>query len=346
MSYQFGHISTFSRKGNGSNRCVRDVLLEAGRADGATPHVEKPAPPVLLFGIDPAAALDFHDERCARVGRGRGRGQSLRQDSHTLMAGVFSFPCRPDEADTDYYRQLRDDTIAWTRQQIEDRGGEVLGCVQHEDEAFLHIHIYAMNTGSPKLNAKILHPGHVAAAAAATQGKNPTGAYKAAMSGWQSEYNKITSRYGLTRIGPARRRLSRAAHVAEMTEASRQAVQLRELDKRETKISTKEKELVVAKAEATAAIKTTRAIATGMGAWAADEIDENIDFARTVTSARRFQLLGLIAPARAIVVSVLQRLTETARRMTVENQVTYKEEIKSAVVVLEQTTEESGPTPG
>jgi len=325
-------MATYSRKGNGIGRSVRDVLLEAARVDGNAPHVVDPKPPVVLFGMDPEAALAFHDERCAAVGRGRGRGQSLRQDSHTLLAGVFSFPCKPDEKDTEYYRQLRDDTITWAKAQIEARDGEVLGCVQHEDEGHLHIHIYAMHVADRRLNAKMLHPGHIAKATAKAEGKDPTVAFKSAMSSWQQDYHRdVTSRYGLTRIGPGRRRLSRAAHMAEVSEAAHQAALMTDLQAREVALVGKEEAAAKAKAEATEAAKIPLAMATGMRAWADGEIDDDAHPTRDVTPRRRMQIMALIQPARETVINMVRRIGQAAQRLaTWEARQAHRAEIRAA----------------
>jgi hypothetical protein len=355
MSYQFGHLSTFSRKGNSTNRSVRDVLMEAGRVDGNMPHVAKPLPPTLLVGMSPEAALAFHDERCAAVGRGRGRGQSLRKDAHTLVAGVFSFPFAPEDKDTDEYKRLRDETIAWARSQIEERGGVVLGCVQHEDETYLHVHIYGMYTADPRLNAKRLHPGHIASAAAKAAGENPTTAYKAAMSQWQQDYHSaVTSRHGLTRIGPGRRRLSRAAHMAEVAEAAHQAALVHEREKhqaaltaREAALGDKEAAADEARSEASQVAKEMIAIATGMSAWAAGEMDDEANITRQTPPLRRMQIIELISPAPEAVKHLVRKLGQHAKLLTSHEREGHRATVK---IVADQhaadLTKSAVPAPG
>ena len=352
MSYQFAHIQTYSRKGNGSNLNVHDVLTEAARSDGAAPHVEKPQPPVLLFGMDPLSAEAFHGARCAAVGRGRGRGQSLRMDSHTLIAGMFSFPCKPEQKDSEQYRKLRDESIAWAKAQIEERGGKVLGCVQHEDEGYLHFHFYGMYLNDPRLNVKKLHPGHIASAVAKAAGKNPTTAYKAAMSQWQQDYHSdVTSRHGLTRIGPGRRRLSRAAHMAEVAEAAHQAREREKhqaaLTAREAALRDKEAAADEARSEASQAARETIAIATGMSAWAVGEMDDEANITRQTPLLRRMQIIELISPAPEAVKHLVGKLGQHAKQLTSHEREGHRATVRIAAdQVAAALTRPVVPAPG
>jgi hypothetical protein len=55
MGYQFIHVECYARstpkKGKTGGHNVDSILAEARRAPGACPHVENPAPPVLLYGV-------------------------------------------------------------------------------------------------------------------------------------------------------------------------------------------------------------------------------------------------------------------------------------------------------
>ena len=163
--YQFCHINLYASSASkigGSARNVRDILSEADRLEGYASHVSDPKPATVLFGMPPSEILDFHDEKIKRVGKGRGKGKGLRKDSPTLVAAVFSFPYPPAEKTDANYIALRDESIAFFQREIEGHGGVVLGAVEHDDEEYLHFHIYAMDVDDPKLSAKNLHRGHVA----------------------------------------------------------------------------------------------------------------------------------------------------------------------------------------
>jgi hypothetical protein len=355
MSYQFGHIMTLSRRGSGATPPVEKVMLEAARIAGNAPHVSDPKTPDLLFGMDPMAALAFHNERIASLGKKRGRGAGLRQDSHTMVAAVFSFPCRPAEVESEYYISLRDASLAWFKSEIEALDGKILGAVQHVDETYLHVHVYAMNLGNPRLNAKMLHRGHVAAADAKSQGRNPTDDYKAAMRGWQNDYNKITARFGLTKIGPGRRRLSRAQHKIETAEAARHADRIFDLEQKETQLRQRAIELEVAESRAaeayeiaTAQAKELQAISTGIKAWVADELDNDAAFTPGVIKSRRTQIIAAIMPARATVIALIIKIGATALSLA-DNflQMTYRQDIMHVADRIDDITNKkaSGPKP-
>ena len=354
MTYQFGHIMTLSRKGTGATPPVGKVMLEAARIDGNAPHVANPKPPDLLFGMDPMAALEFHDQRIAALGKKRGRGAGLRHDSHTMVAAVFSFPCKPPEVNSEYYIRLRDDSLAWFKAEIEGLGGEVLGAVQHTDEPFLHVHIYGMNLKDPKLNAKMLHRGHIAAAEAKRQGRNPTDDYKAAMRSWQNSYSEVAGRYGLTKIGPGRRRLSRAQWQIEIAEAARQADRIFKIDQKQIALQQREVELQAAKdradkAHAIAVERTQemQAISTGIRAWLGDELDDNAAFTPSVSKPRRAQIVSAIMPARGTVIALIRKIGATAMSLVDDIwRSAYRQEVLQAADTIDKATSDNLPGPG
>lgn len=352
MTYQFAHLMTLSRKGSGTTPPVRKVMLEAARIGGNAPHVANPIPPDLIYGIDPMAALEMHNECIAALGHKRGRGAGLRHDSHTMVAAVFSFPCRPAEVDSDYYIGLRNDSLAWFKAEIESHGGTVLGAVQHTDEAYLHIHVYGMNLNDPKLNAKLLHRGYIAAAEAKRQSRNPTSDYKAAMRGWQNSYSEVAGRYGLTKIGPGRRRLSRAQHQIEVAEAARQADRIFEIDQQKALLATRDAELKAALLQANDArtMAITRAnelsaIATGLEAWATDEIDDNAAFTPAVPADRRKVIIAAISPAKATVLTLIRKIGAKALALVDDlRRVAYRDDIRRVAASLAGSVEDTkGP---
>src|SRR5690606_15877396 len=98
----------------------------------------------------------------------------------------------------------------------------------HIDESHVHLHAYGLH---PSGHADRLHPGKAAkkkaVEAAMSDGQekkaaNAVGdkAYVEAMREWQDSYSlKVGLPHGLTRLGPARRRLSRAEWMAEKAAA-------------------------------------------------------------------------------------------------------------------------------
>lgn len=229
MAFQFAHMSTFSMKGNSKGRSAGDIAAEAARLDGHAPHVESPAPPVVLDGIDPSAIPAFLDRRIAQAKadlKGAGRGTGFRADRHVLEGVVLSHPTPcPDLADPANkaeYLAWRKDAVAWLKTNAAERGMEPVSIVEHLDERHPHLHCLSIPLRRD-LNAKECHPGHVAqsaAIAAGTPAKTATRAYKEAMTAWQDSYHReVGLKHGQARLGPRRRRLGRGEWQAEQTQA-------------------------------------------------------------------------------------------------------------------------------
>jgi hypothetical protein len=251
VAFQFAHISTFSRKGNSTSRTVSDVAKEAARIEGHAPHVDTPAPPVIIFGMNP---VDIPDEIESRIHASksalRGSGRSpVRRDTHVLEGMVFSHPCycQPspiglpslgDATVREEYLAWRTATIDWAHANSAKRGLEILSIVEHLDEGHPHIHVLSI-ARNDRLDAKAAHPGHVAKNMAVAVGESPAMAnrkYKEAMREWQDEYHvAVGEPHGLARLGPAKRRLSRSQWQTEKAEALRRAKRLKAIDSAERK---------------------------------------------------------------------------------------------------------------
>src|SRR5690606_7279932 len=105
------------------------------------------------------------------------------------------------------------------RRDLEGRGGSLETVVMHVDESHVHLHAYGLH---PSGHADRLHPGKLAKrdamAAAVDAGHDKKTAnsigdkgYVEAMRMWQDCYSQdVGLPHGMTRLGPARRRLSRA----------------------------------------------------------------------------------------------------------------------------------------
>jgi hypothetical protein len=94
----------------------------------------------------------------------------------------------------------------------------VLGVWLHTDEAYVHVHLAAVNDSDPQFRAARLHDGHRAQADARARGENrkhQSAAYCAAMRAWQDEVHREAGAFGLARLGPSRRRLTRDGWHAE-----------------------------------------------------------------------------------------------------------------------------------
>ena len=251
MGYQFIHIEGYARTGSKQSRVdsktkeaktrqkwsAAKVAAEAERHPDACPHVREPKPPGVLFGCMPSEAAKqaedwANDSRDAQ-------GRSLRKDGLCLLAGVVSLPAE-QEAD---WPEFRTACLTWLKHEYGDRLKSV---VEHTDEEHPHLHFYAVPL--PGERFENLHKGRQASAEAIRGGKTKgeqSEAYKAAMRAWQDKFSaEVAASFGLTRIGPARRRLPREAWLAEQAQARALAapvkgirIQADDVKKRTTKSS-------------------------------------------------------------------------------------------------------------
>lgn len=190
--YQFGHIATYSRKGNSNHRSVFEICAEADRLPGHHPHVEVPLEPTLLGGVFRPAQVPAEIERRvaeAKVqlkGKTKATRQVIRTDTHVLEAQVYSHPiytraappdhdgedrpCMDNPEDMEAYLVWRELTVAFAFEEARRRNLEVLSIVEHVDEEHPHVHVLCVPL-NPQLNAKLSHPGHVASARRQKQAK-------------------------------------------------------------------------------------------------------------------------------------------------------------------------------
>lgn len=192
---------------------VRWVIAEAKREQNSCHHIDSPQPPLVLLGdLDQveqeatAWAEEATDER----------GRKLRKDGACLLAGVISLP-RSEEED---WPKFRDRSIQW----LKEKYGDNLRCVvEHQDEAHPHLHFYAVPKDGQKFED--LHEGKRAQKELKKQNPQATKqeqniAFAEAMRATQDDFsNRVGQRFGLARIGPGRRRLTRAQWQAEQTQA-------------------------------------------------------------------------------------------------------------------------------
>lgn len=263
---QFIHLQTFSRKPNPAGQSVDQVFRELIRDPEYAKHVENPEAPVLIDGLDPSALIERHDAMVEAAGtevriKGKVKRRAIRKDRHTLMTAVASYPVPWDEIDRDPEARAameawRDRNVAFFKRLFGDR---YMATYEHGDEAYPHLHIYALPEGLSGVDATLLHPGKNAKAKAMTmaerEGKTPREvvasgnlALKEKMRTFQDLYYKhVGEPSGLLRIGPRRQRLSRKDYIAQ-----KHAAQLRStssLEVRSAELAAKEKAL---KAEADA----------------------------------------------------------------------------------------------
>jgi hypothetical protein len=234
MSYQFIHLEAFSRKGDGKGRSTNFVFNEARRDPAASLHVARPSPPIVVFGIGVDEVERLHDAAAdvATTTPKGGKPRRIQKTQHTLMTVVASHPYSMEDvrADPDKRREAEQwerRTVAWLRSVYDEK---LVSVIRHEDEGYFHIHAYIV-PDDPAMRAAGMHPGQCAKAAVMSAGpaegedvkalnRRGDAAYKKAMREWQDSYHEtVAIPSGLTRLGPQRRRLTRAEWQAEQVQA-------------------------------------------------------------------------------------------------------------------------------
>lgn len=236
MGFQFAHIETYSRSGGRSGKLnIAEIISEARRTPEASLHIENPKPPVFVYGCDFEELLRRHDAvlELAQETLTSGKKRAVRKDTCSLFTCVLSHPATPDQCrnDTDVKAAVESwvkDSVKWLRRDLEARGGTLENVIMHIDETHVHLHAYGLHSSG---HADRLHPGKAAkkqaaeAAVVSGQEKKPANAigdkaYVEAMRAWQDSYSTdVGLPHGLTRLGPARRRLPRAEWMTEKAAA-------------------------------------------------------------------------------------------------------------------------------
>lgn len=207
MAAGFIHIECFalSRPKGTTRRSVAEIIDEAVRAPDATPHVSDPKPPVIHFGNVDQIFSDLEQGSASRMVQGPRTMQRQRKDTAVLLAGVASFPAPPGDPAAQWWIS---DIKNWLMKEYGDTLKVVL---EHVDESYAHVHFMAHKDGAP---VKPLHPGYAADVRLRTEGatgKACSTAYKEAMRAFQDRYYaEVGAKHGMTRLGPARQRLTRA----------------------------------------------------------------------------------------------------------------------------------------
>lgn len=235
MAFQFVHLEPFSRRPDIKGRSTSFIFDEASRKPIASVHVRDPKPPTTIWGVGVEEVRAMHDAAAevAMTPGARGKLRKIQVSQKTLHTVVASHPftvaeVRADKTKQAEVRQWERLTIAWLKRQY---GPALKSVIRHADEKQWHIHAYVLPSADPELKAAVFHPGIVAKRAVMAEGRRPgedgkalnkrsNAAYKAAMREWQDSYHDaVAIPCGLTRLGPARRRLTREEWMAERVQA-------------------------------------------------------------------------------------------------------------------------------
>ena len=215
---QFVHIEVYGlvtpkKAAHGAKRkwAVRDIIAEANREPNACLHVANPRQPMLLRGVS-LTMLEAEVRAIHAIGTDAA-GRRLRKDASVLLAGVASYP--RDGAEYECWKQA---VVEWLQLEFGERLRTV---VEHTDEAHPHLHFYVVNPLGG--NVKDVHPGFRAAKGVKAPREQRI-AYNTAMRAFQDRFwEHVAAPSGLARLGPGRRRLSRAQWSRERLALATQA---------------------------------------------------------------------------------------------------------------------------
>ena len=229
MPYQFIHYDGYGREGstqtktvtkkNGDKitttkkvRSLREILEEQDRVEEACPHIAEPRKPGLLYGVPPLEVLKLAEDWAETATDAR--GHKLRKDGNVCLVGVISLPREME----DDFPKFAEESLIFLKEKYGDRLKSV---IVHDDEAHPHLHFSVV----PRVGERFddIHEGIKAKNQAKKEGQKAGAqniAYIEAMRNFQDNFSeKVAMKYGLTRLGPARRRLSRGEWKAEQAQA-------------------------------------------------------------------------------------------------------------------------------
>ena len=223
---QFANVQTYSRKANKAGNSIDQIVAEATRDPEYSLHVEAPEPPRILLG-DPSTFKKDHDkhvaDRATRVvmADGSERFRAIRQDRHTMLSVVMSYPVPHSAITADEAKAKlaawEDRNMEWLRKKF---GTQLRVVLAHDDEEHPHLHAWIL-PDNPDADATLLHVGKLTKKRVEFEAKEAgienrlavkmgNVEYKKAMTEWQNEYYEAVGiPEGLTRSGPMRQRLSR-----------------------------------------------------------------------------------------------------------------------------------------
>jgi hypothetical protein len=203
--FQYVHVEAYARtagKGKAGAHCIATIMAEADRVPSACPHILQAVAPTILFGCSIKQVGEAAESWASHARDACGR--KLRKDGLCVAAGVVSFP-RSRESDWPAFRTA---TVIWLKKKYGDR---LLSVVEHTDEEHPHLHFFLVPLEGE--NFDVIHQGRAAANAIRKAGGlkgAQNKAYIQAMKNFQNEFfESVAVAFGLARIGPRRRRLTR-----------------------------------------------------------------------------------------------------------------------------------------
>lgn len=276
MSYQFIHFEDYSinkakKKTNREEKAIkeqkekgiykgdynnetegnnlRSIIAEAKREPGNIPSTIVDGivkEPILLYGVDldtlENIALNYHAN--TKIKDKNGKEKKLRKDANVILAGVISLN-RDNENIWDDYKN---DSIKYLKEKY---GDKLKSVIEHTDETHPHFHFYIVQDVGEVFD--LIHDGKKAALEVRSKNKlkgEQNTAYIKAMSRYQEDFFlNVASKYGLTKDGPKRARISREDYLKQ-----KQEIELLNKLKKQ-----REQEIILLKEKTEKEIKTLKA---------------------------------------------------------------------------------------
>jgi len=196
-------------------RSLREVIAEAKREVGNCPHVENPSDPILLYGVDldtvENMALNYHAK--TKTKDKNGKEKKLRSDANVILSGVVSL----NRDNENIWEDYKNDSIKYLKEKY---GDKLKSVIEHTDESHPHFHFYCIQDPGDVFD--LIHDGKKASLEARSKNKlkgEQNTAYINAMRKYQEDFFlNVSSKYGLTKDGPKRKRLSRDDYLNQKRE--------------------------------------------------------------------------------------------------------------------------------
>ncbi|HBT0452500.1 TPA: hypothetical protein MA082_005524 [Klebsiella pneumoniae] len=240
--FQFIHMEAYSLRANqqgGKNakfnkevkaRTVSEVLGEVLRKEGFCNHIQEPEAPGVLYGDlnNIEADCKAYHQNHKNIDK-NGKAKALRSDANVLIAGVVSLEGIKENYDD--WNKYKTDVVEYLKEKY---GENLAAVVEHTDEENPHLHFYLVPRSGQRLDE--LHDGKNAVLELkkkepkALKGKQNK-AYIEAMRVFQDDfYEKVSKKYGLAKIGPARDRVSRKIYFEQKKSAEEYKKTLKQIE--------------------------------------------------------------------------------------------------------------------
>ncbi len=236
--YQLIHAEIYPITSTKYKPSMVSIVSEAARIEGYCPHVKSPEKPILLYGIDPTALTEVANHRVKQARDKSGR--KIRSDAPVLLAGFASLPAEARKN----LNAFIDKTIQFLKRTY---GENLMSVILHLDESpYPHVHFYAIpSVEQGTFSMSQIHTGIRARNECKGGYSKKAAAYKDAMRKFQDEYYRdVSSKIGLTRLGPRVQRLSRKEWKAQQTQAASLSSERLKISKASKDLTNREKALV------------------------------------------------------------------------------------------------------